>query len=114
MSHPADRIIEKALQSSDRHVIEHLRVLCLDSEGQGSASAVLRCLGRQPSPGTSSWRTRLVRDGLAKDDVEIRDAAAQAAESWPNREMRDILSSHLEPESWLRDYIEDIICEMRE
>ena len=35
----------------------------------------------------------LVRDGLAMDSVEIRDAAIQAAESWGDSELLDVLST---------------------
>ena len=43
------------------------------------AASVLRCLGRQEYLGTSSWRSELVRDALALDDVEIRDAARSSS-----------------------------------
>ena len=48
------------------------------------------------------------------DDVEIRDAAVQAAESWGGREVVDVLMSHDEPEPWLRECIPEIIDDLRE
>ncbi len=55
-----------------------------------------------------------MRDGLAAKDVEIRDAAVQAAESWGGREILDVLKSHQEPERWIRDYIRDVVEDLRE
>ena len=55
-----------------------------------------------------------MRDALALDDVEIRDAAVQAAELWGDREILLVLKSHSEPESWLRDYIFDVIDDLGE
>ncbi len=115
MSHPAEQIIEEALRSTEeRKVLDWLRVLSLDTEYPGFSASVLRCLGRQAGPGTSSWRTEFVRDALASDDVEIRDAAAQAAELWGDLGLIEVLQSHLETEPWLRDYIQDIIDNLQE
>lgn len=113
MSHPAEKILAEALRfRGDRPVLEWLRYFSLDAAHPGFAASVLRCLGRQPHPGTSSWRSKLVRDGLALDAVEIRDAAVQAAESWGGLDMQSILKSHFEPEPWLRNYIRDVIDDL--
>ena len=115
MDHPAEEIIERALQSNESQcVLEALRALSLDVAHPSFAASVLRCLGRQQNPGTDTWRTDLVRDGLDVDDVEIRDAAVYAAEWWGGREMRNVLQSHSEPELWLRDYIRDVIEDLGE
>ena len=79
--HPAEQIIEEALRSKEsQRVLEWLRELSLDAAHPSFSAEVLRCLGRQTHPGTASWRTGLVRDALAMDDIEIRDAAVQAVE----------------------------------
>ena len=115
MYHPAEEIIEKALRSREsQRVLEWLRDLSLDAAHPSFSAEVLRCLGRQTHPGTASWRTGLVRDALAMDDIEIRDAAVQAAESWGGPEMVNVLMSHYEPEPWLRDCIPEIIDDLRE
>ena len=114
MDHPADEIIEKALQSENQSVLGWLRSLCLDIEEPVFAASVLRCLGRQELPGTDSWRTELVRDGLAANNAEVRDAAVQAAESWGGQEILNVLESHQEPEQWIRDYIRDVVNDLRE
>ncbi|MDE3001309.1 MAG: hypothetical protein OXU79_19710 [Gemmatimonadota bacterium] len=110
MYHPAERIIEEALQSTERErVLESLRELSLDATNPSLSADVLRCLARQEHPGSALWRTELVRDGLAMDSAEIRDAAVQAVEWWGDRDLRDVLQSHNEPVHWLRDYIREVI-----
>ena len=115
MSHPVEEIIGEALRSTeDNPVLDWFRTFSLDAERPGFAASVLRCLGRQTLPGTDSWRTELVRDGLAVDDVEIRDAAVQAAESWGDRSLVDVMKAHSEAEPWLREYIENVISDLGE
>ena len=82
IDHPAERIIDDALRSvHGRRVLAWFRALSVDVERPGLAASILRCLGRR-RPGTSAWRVEIVRSALAADDVEMRDAAVQAAESW--------------------------------
>ena len=115
MDHPADQIIENALRSTENHrILDWFSSLSLDAKHPSFASSVLRCLGRQTHIGTAAWRAGLVRDALAKDDIEIRDAAVQAAESWGGQEIVDVLMSHNEPEQWLRECIPEIIDDLRE
>lgn len=114
IDHPADEIIEKSLQSGNQSVLGWLRSLCLDIEEPIFAASVLRCLGRQELPGTDSWRTELVRDGLAANNAEMRDATVQAAESWGGQEILNILESHQEPEQWIQDYIRNVVNDLRE
>ncbi len=115
MDHPADQIIEDALRSSrDERILEQFSALCLDIERPNVASSILRCLGRQTDIGNAAWRAGLVRDALATADIEIRDAAVHAAESWGGAEIVDVLISHNEPEPWLRDCIPEIIDDLVE
>jgi hypothetical protein len=115
LGHPAEKIIGEALHSvRSELVLGWLEKLVLDSVRPSFAASVLRCLGRQTSPGTVRWRSKLVRAALALDDVELRDAAVQAAEMWGDREMVDILKSHREPGSWLRQYIREVINDLCE
>ena len=114
MHHEAEEIIEQVLQSGeDPRILNWLKDFSLDDMQPAFAASVLRCLGRQEYLGTSSWRSELVRDALALDDVEIRDAAVQAAESWDDPHILPVLKSHSESESWLRDYISDVIDDLR-
>ena len=115
MDHPAEEIIAEALrQPENRDVLECLENLSLDAKRPDFAASVLRCVGRQRNPAGSSWRARLVRAGLEVDDAQIRDAAVQAAESWGDRGLAEILRSHRETESWLRRYIMDVISDLEE
>ena len=113
MYHPGEEIIEKALGSKESpRVLEWLKDLSLDPRHPSFSSEVLRCLSRQIHPGTAAWRAELVRDALAMDDIEVRDAAIQAAESWGGVQIRSVLNSHRESESWLREYIGDVIDDL--
>ena len=115
MFHPAEEIIGEALRSTeDKPVLNWFRTFSLDAERPSFAASVLRCLGRQMPMGTDSWRAELVRDGLSMEDVEIRDAAVQAAESWGDRNLADVMKAHSEAEPWLREYIKDVISDLGE
>ncbi len=115
MHHPAEKIIADALRGTDdSKVLTWLKAFSLDSARASIAASVLQCLGRQDHPGTERWRVGLVRDGLAARDVEIRDAAVQAAELWGDRGMLTVLSAHTEPEPWLRDYVRDVAGDLGE
>ena len=117
ISHPAERIVREALQAVDdrSRIFACLRALSVDAEHPGFSASVLRCLSRWRL-GTSAWRAEIVRSALAADDVEMRDAAVQAAESWGGPEMRDVLRSHVEvePTSWLRAYLQDVVEDLGE
>lgn len=111
--HPAEKIIDEALQSgAGPSALGWLKAFCLDAARPGFAASVLRCLGRQADAGTADWRVALVRDGLATDGVEIRDAAVQAAEAWGDLGMVEVLESHREPVAWLREYIGSVIDDL--
>lgn len=115
VSHPAEQIIAEALCATEGHrTLDWLKALSLDAKRPSFSSSVLRCLGRQKHPGTGLWRVGIVREGLATNDIEIRDAAAQAAELWGDLDLVEVLELHSEPESWLEDYIQGIIDDLRE
>ncbi len=115
MAHPAERIIEDALEGRERRsALDHLGNLCLDPTRPGLATSVLRCVGRRSLPGSISWRLDLVRRALTMADAGIRDAAAQAAERWGGTEMLRLLQEHDEPLPWLRRYIRDVIEDLAE
>lgn len=109
MDHPAERILADALHSGEeRRVLAWVREFALDAAHPNFAASVLRCLGHR-MVGTCAWHTRLVRNALALDEVEIRDAAVQAAALWGDREIRCVLAAHDEPISWLGAYLQDVI-----
>ena len=113
MHHPAEEIIATTLQlEEEQRVLAWLRAFSLDFTDPSFAASVLHCLGRQANIGDRSWRTELIRDGLAADDVEVRDATVQAAEMWSDRSIVTVLKSHSEPVPWLRDYIREVIADL--
>lgn len=113
IGHQAEDIIGEALRSAnDQRVLHWFREFCTDSSQPSFAASILRCLGRHEHVGTVSWRVGLLRDGLAMDSVEIRDAAVQAAESWGDSDLLEVLNSHFDPEPWLRQYILDVIDDL--
>ena len=115
IEHPAEQVIKKALQfSEDQQIFDWFENFSLDMEHPSFAASVLRCLGRQINIGTCLWRTGLVRRGLTADNIEIRDATVQVAESWGDQEFVGILKSHHETEPWLREYILDVINDLGE
>lgn len=110
INHPGEVAIREAFQSMDGYpVLEWLKAFSVDTAHPHFAASVLRCLGRQQKAGTARWRMEVVRKALSIDAVDIRDAAAQAAESWGGAEMRDVLQEHTDPVPWLQEYILDII-----
>lgn len=110
IEHPAEHIIAAALRNQEDPIAQDdLRSFSLDAKRPVFAASVLRCLGRQAAPGTSSWRMELMRDALAIEDVQIRDAAIQAAELWGDQALCEILESHVEAEPWLRDYVVEVV-----
>lgn len=112
IDHPAERIIDDVLGSIDEgRVLAWLREWSVNVENPGLAASVLRCLGRR-RPGTSAWRVEVVRATLAADDVEMRDAAVQVAESWGDAGMLEVLSDHVEELPWLRAYIGDVVQDL--
>lgn len=105
MDHPAESVIVAALDSENPDaVLRWIRSFCLDSSNPVFAAAVFVCVARQPGVGTARWREELVRGGLAVDEVEVRDAAMQAAEYWADPGLLDVLSAHSEPAGWLDEY----------
>lgn len=114
IDHPGEVVIREALQSMDGYpVLEWLKIFSVDMVHPHFAASVLRCLGRQQRPGTSPWRIEVIRKALSTDAVDLRDAAAQAAESWGGLEMRDVLQEHTDPVPWLQEYILDILNDIQ-
>ena len=107
--HSAEEILEQAINSDADSAATWIRLLILDRRKPALAAAVLRCLGRLDNPLTEEWRASLVEAALASPDVEVRDAAAQAAELWNDERSYEVLRQHNETEPWLRAYIEEVL-----
>ena len=110
MDHPAEQIIDDAVTNMENQPIyQWFRAIALDVDQPGFASSVLRCLGRHQNVGTIRWRSQLVREALEATDVEIRDAAIQAVETWRDRRLVGVVRDHTESVPWLQRYIRDVI-----
>ena len=109
IGHPAEEIIEDALGILGRHNgPKVLGRLATNVARPDLSSSVLRCLGRRGQD-SSSWCADLIKIALMADDVEMRDAAVQAAETCGGSEARSALVGHDEPVPWLRTYVEEVI-----
>lgn len=114
MRHLAEGILAQALhRGPDSGVLQWIKAMSSDTRQPAFAASVLRCVGRLENPGTPTWRADVVRTALAAADIEIRDAAAVAAEWWGGPGMRAILEAHSEPAPWLRSYIRDVLDDLR-
>ena len=109
VAHTAEQILERALHTGDKStMLGVIAALCMDTERPGFSAATLRCVGRLTRPGSSAWRSDVVRRALTHPGVELRDAAVQAAESWGDAELVGVLRAHREPEPWLAEYITEV------
>jgi hypothetical protein len=88
-------------------VVEHM---CSASEANRSAS-LLRLLSRV-SRLDAEQRRVIVRRCLASTSVEIRDAAVQAAETWEDAALADLLRHHREPVAWLSEYAKRVAFDL--
>ena len=111
--HPAEDLVQEALRHPQKQlVLKWFQAWAVDASQPSFAASLLRCLGRQERLGTDPWRTELIREALSVGNVEIRDAAVQAVESWEDQELIQVLMGHDEPEHWLKDYIQGVICDL--
>ena len=114
INHAAEHVLDEMLRSQDQQpILELLGKIAVDDGRPYLASSILRCLGRR-RPGTAYWRAEIVREALTSDDLEIRDAAVQAAESWGGLEIRRALQDHKESISWLRAYVDEVVEDLNE
>lgn len=111
-SHLAEALLREALLAHRRVALRWIREMILDQKRPSRGASVLRCLGRLEIPGSDKWRTELVRDALAQVDIELRDAAVQAVESWEDEQLVPVLQIHCEEEPWLREYIEQVVRDL--
>lgn len=111
-SHPAEVLLEKFIRDSGDRASEWLIGL-LSSEhwSAGLRAGLLRLLSRQ-KPLTEKWRLRIIKLCLSSPNIELRDAAVQAAESWEDAGVIHLLQAHWEPCLWLADYAARVIRDL--
>ncbi|KKN91134.1 hypothetical protein LCGC14_0219990 [marine sediment metagenome] len=76
-------------------------------------AGILRCVGRQPYKIVGQHGIKLASYGLKHADQEVRDAAIGMLESWGGVDSLNILVNHVETKEWLRDYIEQVIVDLK-
>ena len=109
VAHPAEQIFGRALHTGDQSTaLGIVAALCVDTARPSFSAASLRCLGRLTLPGSSAWRSAVIGEALAHCDVELRDAAVQAVESWGDPNLLNVLRAHREAVPWLADYIREV------
>lgn len=111
VSHPCEAVIAEALADSAAAASDWLSELILGDAEPALAADALLCAARLPDLGGENWRASLVSGGLASDSVEVRDAAAQAAELWGEPRMLAALTAHEEPIAWISAYIQSVVKE---
>ena len=103
MDHPAERLIGAALESEDwSTALGWIQGARFDSGNPAFATSVLLCIARRPRLGDATRRAEVLRRAFADDDVTMRDAAAQAAETWGDAGLRRVLRTHTDPVTMAR------------
>ena len=107
-SHPGERVIAETMAGNEA---EGFVAAVLEVRPSSLQASILRLVGRVPLR-DPSLRRRIVSAGLCSADVQIRDAAVQAVESWEDADCIDLLREHEEAVQWLADYIQEVITDL--
>jgi hypothetical protein len=103
VTHPAEAAVDEFIRKHGSwSALSNLQAL----DG-GRAASLLRLLGRS-SKVEGIARLVAIAIGLASSSVEVRDAAAQAAELWEDPASVPLLLKHRESTPWLAAYIERV------
>ena len=110
--HPAEDVIKKLNATSPLDLeiaLDHL------ISGDGTSHAIkfdlLIMIGRT-SPISDEWRAGIISKALASENIDIRDAALQAAEQLMDSSLIPILTAHEEPINWLNRYQKTVISSL--
>jgi hypothetical protein len=111
-SHTAEATLKKVIRDFGYHAGDWLTdMLSTNCWNPSLRAGLLRLLSRQ-KPLTKEWRLRVVQIGLLSPNLELRDAAVQAAESWEDEGVDLLLHNHIESCTWLADYISRVIRDL--
>lgn len=100
ITHPAEVKLRECLT---KYGTSGVMGLVRELGSSARAASFLRLLGRSDVL-KPAVRGELLEWGLASSNIEVRDAAVQAAESWGDAALAKVLRAHVEPTAWLRDY----------
>lgn len=116
MSHPAEDIVQSAFDRSPEIAGQWIQSLFVDNyyKRPAIAGAILRLLGRLPYSLVGFTGTLLSVAGLIHQEVQIRDSAVRALESWGGSSSQVVLENHLdrEPAPRLARYIKQVIKDL--
>lgn len=113
VTHPAEAILDNALGEYPDNATAWIREIFkrFERTSPSLAAGILRCLGRLSELTTDDWARELAIRALHHPNVQIRDAAVAALESWLGKESYKALQSRLDTETvpWLKQYIRRVI-----
>jgi hypothetical protein len=104
VTHSCEGLLESFLS---QHGAAHLMTL-VGRLSDTRAAIFLRLLGRVRGLDSKS-RSALLAHGLASQNIELRDAAVQAAELWDDPTTLGVLRNHHEETPWLAEYIKQVV-----
>lgn len=111
-SHVGEKILEKTIREFGTMAANWLIELLSSERWNASCRAELLRLLCRLKPFTEARRLQLIRTGLSATNLELRDAAVQAAETWEDTGAIGILRGHKESVAWLDDYIACVILDL--
>lgn len=111
MTHPCEKDLASYIQLFGEIGVDILRMKALRA-GAATYADLIKALSHCALV-TQELRSCIVRTGLAHKDIQVRDAAITAAENWEGADLADILAAHDEKEGWLREYMAQVIVNLR-
>lgn len=116
--HPAEFIIEDVLKVYKHSAPEWINDLYTQyiSINSTISANILLTISRLKVDMVVPWGYKIVDQALKEQDIEIREAAVRAVESWGGEKGLQLLKSYVdsEPIKWLADYTKKIIKELSE
>lgn len=100
VQHPAETLLSAFTQA---HGVVGVLEAIAEAAARRLKADFLKLLARS-APLDTSTRSAVIANALKSSDLEIRDAAVQAAETWHDPALAQILRAHKEPVPWLADY----------
>lgn len=109
-NHPAEPLLQ-AYWQSHRGPLPWQEALSGAGHSASLFADFLRLAGRV-RPEEAQLCERLLTEGIASDNLEVRDAAVQAVELWADPSLAETLRRHREEVPWLADYIERVLRDL--
>jgi hypothetical protein len=113
-AHPAEELIRRSLGSCRPLTADWIQAMFTENIMDARlAAAILFVLGHLKRESVQPWGYAMTMTGLMHPDIEVRDAAVKALESWGGPDAVQILSRHHEKVSWLRRYVDGVISDLQ-